>query len=154
MKSSDPIELKKKLLHQCISIQKKVAETARKAMEEAQTSANEEEGSAEEKFESFKAQLQIDRDMFAKQYEEAIEKYNMLTRIDISKVYDQPLQGAVLHTDTENFFISISLGEIKLDDKRYYAISPVTPLFKQMLGKRKGDKFIFRDRTYKINELF
>jgi transcription elongation GreA/GreB family factor len=146
--------VKQQLLETCKQMQNKTIDTAREAMNQAQSSANEEKGTAEEKFESFRAQLQIDRDMYAKQLQEAISASHILEKLQIDIVYEEVVLGSVVVTSQQNFFICISIGEIKIDKKKYYAISPLTPLYKAMAGKKKGDSFTFRDKSFLIEDVF
>lgn len=148
------LETKKQLLAECFAIQTRLVETAKEAMKQAQESANEEEGSLEENYESFKSQLYMDRDMFARQVEEAINSFNQLRKIDLTKDSETIALGSLVVTDTQKFFISISLGELTVEGKKYFAISTSTPLYKEMGGKRKGETFNFRDKKYKILEVY
>ena len=151
---AEQLETKKQLLAECFSIQSRLVETAKEAMLQAQESANEEQGSIEDNSESFKSQLQLDRDMYARQVEEAINSFNQLRKIDVTKEGGTIALGSVVVTDTQNFFISISLGEITVDGKKYFAISTSTPLYKEMAGKKKGDVFKFRDKKYRIVKVY
>jgi hypothetical protein len=151
---AEQLEMKKQLLAECFTIQSRLVETAKDAMQQAQDSANEEQGSIEDNSESFKSQLQIDRDMYARQVEEAINSFNQLRKIDITKESDTIALGSVVITDSQNFFISISLGEINVDGKKFFAISTSTPLYKEMAGKKKGEVFKFRDRKYRIERVY
>jgi hypothetical protein len=151
---AEQLEMKKQLLAECFSIQSRLVETAKDAMQHAQDSANEEQGSIEDNSESFKSQLQIDRDMYARQVEEAINSFNQLRKIDITKESRTIALGSVVVTDSQNFFISISLGEIVVDGKKFFAISTSTPLYKEMAGKKKGEVFKFRDRKYRVERVY
>ena len=149
--------LKQQLLEAARKKQLEVASDAKSAMNEAQESANEEQGSMEEKFESFRTQLQQDRDMYAKQFVEAKDKLEILSRISPQKINSSVDLGAVVITDAnQKFFISISLGELKIDDKPsgYFAISTAAPIYEFMSGKKKGDKFEFRGKVIKIKDIF
>lgn len=148
-------ELKKQLLEICRQKQTEAAKELKASMDEVQESANEEQGSTEEKFESFRTQLQQDRDMYARQYADAQERLEVLYRISPSKLNTSVDLGAVVITDVkQKFFISISLGEIKHETGSYFAISTAAPIYETMDGKKVGDSFEFRGRKYKITEIF
>jgi hypothetical protein len=151
------ILLKKQLLDAARKKQLEIANDAKSAMNEAQESANEEKGSMEEKFESFRTQLQQDRDMYAKQFVEAKDKIEILSRISTQKINSSVDLGAVVITDAnQKFFISISLGQLKIEDKlsAYFAISTAAPIYEFMSGKKKGESFEFRGKMIKIIDLF
>jgi hypothetical protein len=148
------ISIKKGVLNKCIEMQTNVVNTAKKAMDEAQESANEEKGSTEEKFDSFRESMQIARDMHARQVAEGIDGLALLKRISVVPLVDHVKLGAIVYTTLQNYFISASLGEIEHDGKHYMAISTMTPLYQSLAGKQKGDKFNFRDGEYKITNVF
>lgn len=57
-------------------------------------------------------------------------------------------------TDSQCFYISVSLDEIKVDEKPYFAISAFSPLYQAMAQSRVNDTFSFRGRPYRIEEAF
>ena len=148
------VECKNQLLDECLKIQTDFVENARKAMEDAQNSANESQGAMEDKFESFREACHIQRDMYAKQLAEGMDKLSILKRIVRSKVNDTVSLGSVIRTDAQNYFISVSLGEIKVKGETYFAISAASPVYKAMADKTKGESFTFRDKPITILELF
>ncbi|MBA9077937.1 MULTISPECIES: hypothetical protein [Rufibacter] len=147
------LDIKQRLLDECLRLQTDFVENARVAMEEAQASANESQGAIEDKFESFREACHIQRDMFAKQLDEAMGKLSILKRIVRNKVNEDISLGSVVKTDTQNYFISVSLGEIEVEGEKYFAISPASPVFQAMNGKTKGDYFVFRDKKVQITDL-
>lgn len=146
--------VKKKIWEACLEKQKSLAATTKEAMDQAQESANEEKGSMEEKFESFREQLIRDRDMFARKLGEHLSGLDTLRQIDVSKTFTSIQPGAVVVTEKQKFFVSISLGELKVDGTVYFAISVQSPLYQQMEGKKAGDSFEFRNVNHKIVNVF
>ncbi len=149
--------LKEQLLEAAHQKQLAIANDAKSAMNEAQAGANEEKGSMEEKFESFRTQLQQDRDMYAKQFVEAKDKLEILSRISSQKINTSVELGAVVITDAnQKFYISISLTELKINDKpsSYFAISTDAPIYQTMSGKKKGEDFEFRGKKIRILDIF
>ncbi|QNF33030.1 hypothetical protein HUW51_09895 [Adhaeribacter swui] len=153
--TSKNLEIKQRLLSECLRIQNVQIQTAKSAMDEAQESANEHQGAGiEDKFESFREACQIQRDMFAKQMDEAITGLAILKRIVATKENKIITLGSVVHTNSQKYFVSASVGEINLNGEKYYAISTMSPIFKAMADKTSGDTFTFRDKQYKIEEVF
>ncbi|WP_242928313.1 hypothetical protein [Pontibacter vulgaris] len=148
------LELKKKLLQECSKLLTTQINAAKAAMDEAQESANEHQGAIEDKFESFREACQIQRDMYARQLDELISTMGVLKRINATKLNNEISMGAVVMTELQNYFIGVSLGEIKIDGESFYAISGMSPLYKAMAGKTTGDTFEFRDKTYKILQVY
>jgi hypothetical protein len=146
---------KLKILSECIKIQKAHVEIARKAMLDAQESANEGDDSTEEKlYNSYREEMQNKRDMFARQFDVAMDDLNQLNQIVTSKEYNKAEFGSVVVTDGGTYFISTSLGQVKVDGKTVFAISALAPVFKAFEGKKKGDKFSFRDKTQTIEDIY
>lgn len=145
--------LKAGLVKACIEIQQKRVEISRNAMLQAQESANEEKGTMGDKYESFREQMQIDRDMYARQFDESTQVLQGLQKIDPDKTLNIPALGAIVFTDSQAFFVSASLGQVMFEDKVYMAISSQSPMFKAMTGKKKGEKFAFRDKIFLIEDI-
>ncbi|RAU82051.1 hypothetical protein DP923_14700 [Pontibacter arcticus] len=144
------LETKKKLLQECTRLMNDQIKAAKDAMDVAQESANEHQGAMEDKFESFREACQIQRDMYARQLDELLSTMAVLKRINVTKANHDISLGAVVHTELQNYFIGVSLGEVKIDGESYFAISGMSPLYKVMAGKVAGDTFTFRDKEYKI----
>jgi hypothetical protein len=154
LKDKDKTDLKKLLLTECMEKQLKLADTSKDAMNQSQESANGEKGMMGDKFESFREQMQIDRDMHAKQYEAALVGLASLKKIDPEKHLDLVALGSIVITDIQYLFISASLGKIGVGRDTYVAVSTGTPIYNTLAGKKKGDTFLFKGRTHKILDLF
>ncbi|WP_240773397.1 hypothetical protein [Pontibacter sp. SGAir0037] len=126
---------------------------AKAAMDDAQESANEHHGAMEDKFESFREACQIQRDLYARQLDELLTTMALLKRINATKTNADVSFGAIVQTDLQNYFIGVSLGEIKLEGESYYAISGMSPLYKAMEGKTTGETFQFRGKSYTIKQV-
>ncbi|QMU27785.1 hypothetical protein [Adhaeribacter radiodurans] len=149
------LEIKQRLLSECLRIQNVQIQTAKSAMDEAQESANEHQGAGiEDKFESFREACQIQRDMFAKQMDEAITVLAILKRIVATKENKIITLGSVVHTNLQKYFVSASVGEVQVNGEKYFAISTMSPIFKAMADKTTGETFTFRDKQYQIEEVF
>ena len=148
------LDTKKRLLQECSKILNAQIKAAKDAMDEAQESANEHQGAMEDKFESFMENCQIQRDMYARQLDELIRTQSILRNINATRSNREVSMGAVVQTELQNYFIGVSLGEIKIDGESYFAISGMSPLFKAMAGRAAGETFTFRDNTYQILQLY
>jgi hypothetical protein len=146
--------LKKALLEYCVRQQSQRVDTSREAMENIKEMANEEEPSAEEDFDSFKEQLRNDQDMYAKQYNEALNGLNILRKIQFNLRNEVAGLGAVVKTNHQNFFLCINIGQFSINNEKFFGMSLESPLAKEMIGKKQGESFKFRDKVYQITELF
>jgi hypothetical protein len=151
---NDKLKLKQRLLTECLRIQKDAVEQLKKAMLEAQQSANDNTDDTEEiLFNSYREEMQNKRDLFARQLDEALDALALLQKVNGLQSSKDVSFGAVVITESQKLFISISLGQIHSEGETYVAISPSAPLFKLMVGKHIGDSYQFRDKNTKILEI-
>jgi hypothetical protein len=71
-----------------------------------------------------------------------------------STSYELPAPGAVVVTNLNTFFISVSVEQFQINGETYVGLSIQSPLFLAMQTKRKGEKFSFKGITYKINDIY
>jgi hypothetical protein len=151
----DKAEIKRLLLAECIKMQKAIVANARSAMEEAQESAMEYDETAEDNMvDSYREEMQNKRDMFAKQLENALDDLALLNKVSLDKSHDASF-GSVIVTEAQKLFVCISLGQVKIEGgDSWFAISPSAPLYKAIQGKKTGETFNFRDKDFKILDIF
>ncbi|MDP4267932.1 MAG: hypothetical protein Q8880_10925 [Bacteroidota bacterium] len=147
------IDIKKRVIEECLNIQIEKAHNAEQAMIEAQQAANE-YGLPKDRYDSFRTQQLSKKDMFAKQLSKYIEEIKLLQRIDPEKVNESVVFGSIVVTEENRFFVSVSIGKINVDGNMYFAISPAVPIFQVMAGKKMGDSFSFNGKSQKIKEAF
>ena len=59
--------------------------------------------------------------------------------------------GSVVETKNNYYFISVPLGEIDMESgSKVFAISTDAPIYKELEGKKAGDKVTFQDNTFEI----
>ena len=127
---------------------------AKEAMMGAQAEANQQKGTMGDKYESFREQMQIERDRHAERYDKALQSLEVLRRIDISVSKSTVSLGALVSTDQRVYFIGAGAGVIKMPDGRsFVALSTATPLFLAMAGLRPGDTFSFPDKRQVIRSI-
>ena len=153
IEAKDRMLIKKQLLTKCLDIQTFIISNAKKAMDDAQQSANEEKNSNEDMSDSFRETMHATRDVYARQVQEGINTLGLLNRIMIKPI-EVVKFGTVVITDFQNYFISAGLGEVKIDDKNFVTVSTLTPLYQILSEKKKGDLFMFLDRKYRILDVF
>src|SRR5690242_3063046 len=120
----DPKELKQQLLDMCLAAQNQRIDNAQKAMNEAQEAANSEEKStAGDKYDTSRAMSQNARDMNAKQLDLALKELSALQQININLTLDKVRPGAVIKTTNGNYYIATSLGQLKINNEVYFAVS-------------------------------
>ena len=61
--------------------------------------------------------------------------------------------GSLVKTDSLQFFMSISVGKIDIEDQVYYAISLQSPIGQLLQQKSTGDTFEFNGTKYTITDV-
>ena len=146
--------IKQELYNLCQDYIDKRIQAARQAIADAQQSANEEsKSSSGDKYETGRAMMQLDIEKNTQQLSESLKLKNALDQIQIGNPSLSVHPGSLVVTDSEAFFIAISLGKVTLHDRTYLVISPGSPLGKELLGLSVGDAMTFKDHTYVIQEL-
>ncbi len=128
-----------------------------KAMESAQESANAEgKSSAGDKYETSRSMSQLDRNMHARQYEQARQENTVLERLEATPEpgsYERVAMGSLVKTTAGYFFIAVSAGAIKIDDQTIMVVSAASPVGKSILGKQVGDTVQFKGKNWRIEEI-
>ena len=77
----------------------------------------------------------------------------VLASLDITPK-DKVETGAIIETDSLNFFIGYPTIPFDMENKRYVGISAGSPIYTLMNGKRSGDSFQYSGTTYNITKIF
>jgi transcription elongation GreA/GreB family factor len=112
--------------------------------------ANETKSSAGDKYETGRAMLQIEREKLGNQLAKLEKLEQVLFSISTEQEHAKIQLGSLVQTSQFNYFISVSLGEISVDEISFYAISKQTPIAEQLLGKEIGKQVNFRNQTFEI----
>ena len=152
--AKNKLQVKEELLQECLKTQDELVATLKTAIKNVQDAANEERGGSEENFDSFREQCQHDRDMYARQLDQATSGLQILKKIDAKTKADQAKLGSVVVTDKLTVFLAWNMGKINLGKNTCFAISTQAPLFNAIAGKKKGETFSFRGETHKVLEVY
>ena len=143
------------LLTECRRRQQEKADAARHAMNEAQASANEASGAMEDKFESFRENCQIQRDLFARQLDDALTGLAVLQRVAALPPAPAIVAGlgALVETDRGGrFFLCVSLGPVPdpAGGAPWLAVSTSSPIGQALVGRHVGDALTVRGEPHRI----
>lgn len=128
-------------------------ENFEKLISETRASANDTKSSMGDKYETGREMLQQEINNLQVQLNEILKQKDFLKTI-LPKPSDKAEKGAVVKTDKGLFFISISLGEIKIEGEKIICISPESPLAKAMNGKQKNEVFSINNINQKIENIW
>ena len=147
----DYAAVKKVLFDHCQQYVGQRIETAKTAMEAAQSAANQEsKSSAGDKYETGRAMAQIERDRHAQQLAEARKLQQELARIDVDKTYAIVQAGSLVITSQGNYFIAISAGKITIAQTDYFAVSAVSPIGVRLSHLTATDEVVFNAKPIRI----
>ena len=121
------------------------------AMEAAQESANDQgKSSMGDKYETSRSMGQLDRNMHARQYEQARQERLILEKINEAEVPTRSAVGTLLETTAGWFFIAVSLGSVKIENETVLAVSSSSPVGASLLGREPGAYFEFMKKQHRI----
>ena len=149
------IKIKKQLHKLCLEFLDKRITVAKGAMDDAQQSANsEEKSSMGDKYETGRAMSQNVRDINAKQLQEALKDITVVKQLNPDKENTIVGLGAAVKTTAGNFYIAVSVGQLKIEKETWFALSAIAPIAQAILNKKAGDKYTFRGKEETVLEVF
>ncbi|MCG1035132.1 GreA/GreB family elongation factor [Polaribacter sargassicola] len=148
------MEVKKALFEQCLQFVNNRLQTVEEIISSNQKALQSEtKSSAGDKHETGRAMLQLEMEKASQQLAGINQMKEILSKINISKKATIAHLGSVIETDVANYFLAISAGQIKLDNKVYFVVSVSSPIGKLLLGKKVNDKINFNGKTFNIKEI-
>ena len=123
-------------------------------IKKTQSSANEEtKSSAGDKYETGRAMAQLEIGKNSVQLREAERLLGMLQAIHQELVSEIVIPGSLVKTNKGDFYISISIGLIKLKQNQYFIIAPDSPIGLLFMGKKVRDVISWNKTQYQIHEI-
>ncbi|MCX8525516.1 hypothetical protein OF897_16510 [Chryseobacterium formosus] len=123
-----------------------------KLISETRASSNDTKSSMGDKYETGREMLQQEINNLQIQLNEILKQKDFLKTV-LPKASDKAEKGAIVKTEKGLFFISVSLGEIKVENEKIICISPESPLAKAMNGKQKNEVFSLNNMNQKIVDI-
>ena len=146
---------KRKLYNACVEFINKREQTVIGIISSNQKAlTSETKSSAGDKHETGRAMLQLEMEKASQQLEGIYTLKTILTKVTIDDSSEHVKLGSLIITNQANYFLAISVGEINIGTKKYYAISPSSPIGNLLLGKRVGEEFVFNKKTITIDEVY
>ena len=143
--------LKEKIYQVCVEIVQQKIDTLQKNLHDLSDSAgNETKRTAGDKHETALAMLQIEQENNSRQLKEVLQQKAVLEKLDPQLQTAMIVRGSLVQTNKGNFYVSLGLGKLRVDDETVFAVSPEAPLGKLMLMKKAGDGFQFNNTAYEI----
>lgn len=115
---------------------------------------SETKSSAGDKHETGRAMLQLEMEKASQQYDVIHKMQSVLQQILSVKKTDLISLGSLVYTNFQNYYLSISVGEVVVTGQSYYCISTLSPIGKILIGKKEGDILDFNGKTITILRVF
>lgn len=145
---------KESLLAHCNQLVDDRIRLAQKLITEAQQAANHDaKSSMGDKYETNREMMALEMRKASEQIQEATKLKKVLGSINANSPYKLVDIGSFVSTSMGDFFVSVSLGKINVEDREVFVLSAVSPLGKTLLGKRVGDQFDFNTQQVKIKSV-
>ncbi|MGB3947410.1 MAG: 3-oxoacyl-ACP synthase [Bacteroidia bacterium] len=151
---TDLLKIKELLYLQCANYVSQRLKIVQTAIDSAGEAGNDEtKSSAGDKHETGRAMMQLEQEKNGKQLKEVLELQKLFEKIIPSKKSTKAELGALVITDKQFFYISISAGKIVVNNQTYWALSPQAPLANKLIGLSEGEKMEFNGNTYNIKQI-
>ncbi|MEB2783617.1 hypothetical protein [Algoriphagus persicinus] len=110
--------------------------------------------SAGDKFETGRETMSRDLMTVENQLKQANFEFDELCRFQAIKEPSASVQeGSLVQLGTDNYLISISLGQLTVDGQKLFMLSKNSPLGEVLVGRKKNEQVEFRGKSILITEI-
>lgn len=146
--------LKSSLYQLCLTFIENRIENIEYSLQQARQASNDDtKSSAGDKYETTREMMQQEMDRNSKLLYEAGQQKIALQQIEHVEASKIVKNGSLILTSEGNFYISISAGELKHDEKTFFAVSQASPIGKLFIGKKVKEELNFNGKKYLIQEI-
>ena len=146
--------IKSQLYDLCEHLMAQRIDTAETALAQAREASNDDtKSSAGDKFETTREMMQQDITRNKGLLMDAKQNLKVLEAIKDTPKSDRVKSGSLVETSEGIFYISISVGQLKVEGKPFFAISALSPIGQLLLGKKVDDAVSFNNRKYIIKDI-
>ena len=145
------MNIKESLLNKCNNVVNDKLENIRAFIQNNRASLDQEsKSSAGDKHETGRAMLHLEMEKAAEQLSETLKMKEILQKIDLGQASGKIKLGSLIETDQGNFFLSVSIGPLKIGNKTYFAVSTNSPVGRLLLGKETGASIVMGPRVFHV----
>ncbi|WP_421764911.1 hypothetical protein [Ekhidna sp.] len=148
------MELKETVYAECIKILEAKIANLKSEIDAVQESAiSDTKSSMGDKYETGREVMMQERNRLGGQYDVYVKQLAALRNLDPTKSSEEVGRGSLVETDKGVFYISVPLGNIKIDEKPVFVISEGAPIAKAMMGMRVKESHTFNKQPYLIKSI-
>jgi len=135
------MNIKQQLYSYCQEFVNQKLKTIQKTILSNKEALNSEtKSSAGDKHETGRAMLQLEMEKAGQQLKVVQQMQTQLSKIDVNSKNSIGCLGSLIATNSNNYYLAISIGKVTIDSKDYFVISPNSPIGKLLLGKTKDPR--------------
>ena len=105
---------------------------------------------AGDKHETGRAMLHLEREKLGHQLAIINNQLQVFNKINLEAQISRVVLGSLVYTTQANYFISVSMGELKAGKIRAYAISPMSPVGQALMLKAVDETVFYNNQEIKI----
>lgn len=148
------MNFKQQIYQQCIKIVDERIALAQKLILEAQKASNQEsKSSMGDKYETSREMMALEMRKAGEQLYESSKLKQVVSGHNADTIHTKIAIGSLISTSIGDFYLMVSLGQVKLNNKVVFILSAVSPLGKILLNKCVGDEFIFNSKKVEIKSI-
>lgn len=145
------MNIKEELIKKCHQFVNNRLQNIEETISSNQTALQSEtKSSAGDKHETGRAMLQLEMEKAGQQLANIQQMKETLAKIDVLKKSTNAHLGSLIKTNTGNYFLSVSAGQLKVDNELYFAVSVSSPIGKLLLGKSVNEQVMFNSKNIKL----
>ena len=146
--------MREKLLAKCADyVEERVSRLQSSINDLEHDLGNETKSSAGDKYETSREMMNTEINKLQNQLQSFKKLKEVLAVIENRKASTTVQLGSIVKTSAANYFISIPVGEIMVEEEKFYAIGLNSPIGKLLLGKQEGEQFVFQQKEFSIKKI-
>ena len=146
--------MREKLLVKCADyVEERVSRLQSSIKDLEHDLGNETKSSAGDKYETSREMINTEINKLQNQLQSFKKLKEVLAVIENRKASTTVQLGSIVKTSAANYFISIPVGEIMVEEEKFYAIGLNSPIGKLLLGKQEGEQFVFQQKEFSIKKI-
>ncbi len=143
-----------KLHHTCLDqMRVRHSESDERISEAKESLHNETKGSAGDKHETSREMARQELEKVELNHAELVKAVHQLERLNPNQKHGKIQLGSLIKTEDAFYYISISLGEIKVQETSVFCISSNAPIARSLMSLREGDQIAFMGKELFIDEI-
>ena len=147
------MSIKQDLLQVCLDHVNKRIYNYRIEMDTIRDSIENNDKSSDEDDDSGNGKLLNDLEKNAQHLNDASKMLEILKQINPKIQNEVAALGSLVYTESNIFFLSVSVGKIDFENSSYFAISLQSPIGMLLKNKKKGDHINFNGASYTITNI-